>query len=167
MQLCSCSAHFAALRLLLSVYSNYRELERLQVIETSRIRRRPRRGAWSSRSPPGRRLRQRTGAGLSRGPVRDRGHAAAAGPLRNDELFFSGTGCILLGEEAAAETARWLELVARSDSLRLDTSLFIVRSERPRNSLRKPAEKRATSLKSCRPSSALQKERPCPNIYLR
>lgn len=47
---------------------------------------------------------------------------------RSDELFFSGTGCILLGEEAAAETARWLELVARSDSLRLDTSLFIVRS---------------------------------------
>ena len=49
------------------------------------------------------------------------------GLSRSDELFFSGTGCILIGEAAAAQTARWLELVARSDSLRLDTPLFIVR----------------------------------------
>ena len=42
-------------------------------------------------------------------------------------LFFSGTGAVVLGEAAAAETARWLDGVARSRELRLDTELYVLR----------------------------------------
>ena len=112
----------------LSVYNNYRELERLQVIETV---------GFDAAQDGGVVLSISAGRDASgREPVRASAEAQSVteamqqlqGLSRSDELFFSGTGCILLGEEAAAETARWLELVARSDSLRLDTSLFIVRS---------------------------------------
>lgn len=112
----------------LSVYNNYRELERLQVIETV---------GFDAAEDGGVTLSSAAGRDASgREPVR----AAATAPSvteamqelqdlsRGDELFFSGTGCILLGEAAAAETSRWLGLVARSDSLRLDTPLFVVRS---------------------------------------
>lgn len=112
----------------LSVYNNYRELERLQVIETV---------GFDAAQDGGVVLSISAGRDASgREPVRASAEAQSVteamqqlqGLSRSDELFFSGTGCILFGEEAAAETARWLELVARSDSLRLDTSLFIVRS---------------------------------------
>ena len=112
----------------LSVYNNYRELERLQVIETV---------GFDAVQDGGVVLSISAGRDASgREPVRASAEAQSVteamqqlqGLSRSDELFFSGTGCILLGEEAAAETARWLELVARSDSLRLDTPLFIVRS---------------------------------------
>ena len=112
----------------LSVYNNYRELERLQVIETV---------GFDAAQDGGVVLSISAGRDASgREPVRASAEAQSVteamqqlqGLSRSDELFFSGTGCILLGEEAAAETARWLELVARSDSLRLDTPLFIVRS---------------------------------------
>ena len=111
----------------LSVYNNYRELERLQVIETVGL---------DAGEDGGVVLSVSSGRDASgREPLR----ASAEAPTvteamrrlqdlsRSDELFFSGTGCILIGEAAAAQTARWLELVARSDSLRLDTPLFIVR----------------------------------------
>ena len=44
-------------------------------------------------------------------------------------LLFSGTGAIVLGEAAAAETARWLDAVARSHQLRLDTELYVLRGD--------------------------------------
>ena len=108
----------------LSVYNNYRELERLQVIETVGFDAAEDGGVTLSISASGRE------------PVRASASAQSVTEAmqelqdrsRSDELFFSGTGCILLGEAAAAETSRWLELIARSESLRLDTPLFIVRS---------------------------------------
>ena len=111
----------------LSVYNNYRGLERLQVIETVGL---------DSAEDGGVTLSISAGRGASgREPVRASASAQSVTEAmqelqdrsRSDELFFSGTGCILLGEAAAAETARWLELIARSDSLRLDTPLFVVR----------------------------------------
>lgn len=112
----------------LSVYNNYRGLERLQVIETVGL---------DSAEDGGVTLSISAGRDASgREPVRASASAQSVTEAmqelqdrsRSDELFFSGTGCILLGEAAAAETARWLELIARSDSLRLDTPLFVVRS---------------------------------------
>ena len=44
-------------------------------------------------------------------------------------LLFSGTGAIVLGESAAAQSGRWLDAVARSDQLRLDTELFVLRGD--------------------------------------
>ena len=111
----------------LSVYNNYRELERLQVIETVGL---------DAGEDGGVVLSVSSGRDASgREPLRASAEAPSVteamqrlqGLSRSDELFFSGTGCILIGEAAAAQTARWLELVARSDSLRLDTPLFIVR----------------------------------------
>lgn len=112
----------------LSVYNNYRELERLQVIETV---------GFDAAEDGGVTLSISAGRDASgREPVRASASAQSVTEAmqelqdrsRSDELFFSGTGCILVGEEAAAETSRWLELIARSDTLRLDTPLFIVRS---------------------------------------
>lgn len=112
----------------LSVYNNYRELERLQVIETV---------GFDAAEDGGVTLSISAGRDASgREPVRASASAQSVTEAmqelqdrsRSDELFFYGTGCILLGEAAAAETARWLELIARSESLRLDTPLFIVRS---------------------------------------
>ena len=111
----------------LSVYNNYRELERLQVIETAGL---------DAGEDGGVVLSVSSGRDASgREPLRASAEAPSVTEAmqrlqdlsRSDELFFSGTGCILIGEAAAAQTARWLELVARSDSLRLDTPLFIVR----------------------------------------
>lgn len=111
----------------LSVYNNYHELERLQVIETV---------GFDSTEDGGVTLSVSAGRDASgRKPLRASVDAPSVTEAmqklqdlsRSDELFFSGTGCILLGEAAAAETARWLELIARSDSLRLDTPLFVVR----------------------------------------
>lgn len=110
----------------LSVYNNYRELERLQVIETV---------GFDAAEGGGVKLSISAGRDASgREPVRASTTAQSVteamqelqGLSRSDELFFSGTGCILIGEAAASETARWLELVARSDSLRLDTPVFAV-----------------------------------------
>ena len=110
----------------LSVYNNYRELERLQVIETV---------GFDAAEGGGVKLSISAGRDASgREPVRASATAQSVteamqelqGLSRSDELFFSGTGCILIGEAAASETARWLELVARSDSLRLDTPVFAV-----------------------------------------
>ena len=110
----------------LSVYNNYRELERLQVIETV---------GFDAAEGGGVQLSISAGRDASgREPVRASTTAQSVteamqelqGLSRSDELFFSGTGCILIGEAAASETARWLELVARSDSLRLDTPVFAV-----------------------------------------
>lgn len=112
----------------LSVYNNYRELERLQVIETV---------GFDAAEDGGVTLSISAGRDASgREPVRASASAQSVTEAmqelqdrsRSDELFFYGTDCILLGEAAAAETARWLELIARSESLRLDTPLFIVRS---------------------------------------
>ena len=101
----------------LSVYNNYRELERLQVIETV---------GFDADEGGGVKLSISAGRDASgREPVRASA-TALQGLSRSDGLFFSGTGCILIGEAAASETARWLELVARSDSLRLDTPVFAV-----------------------------------------
>ena len=112
----------------LSVYNNYRELERLQVIETV---------GFDAAEDGGVALSISAGRNASgREPVRASATARSVTEAmqelqdlsRSDELFFYGTGCILIGEAAASETARWLELVARSDSLRLDTPIFAVRS---------------------------------------
>ena len=111
----------------LSVYNNYRELERLQVIETVGLDAGEDGGVVlsvsSGRDASGRELLRASAEAPSVTEAMQR----LQGLSRSDELFFSGTGCILIGEAAAAQTARWLELVARSDSLRLDTPLFIVR----------------------------------------
>ena len=110
----------------LSVYNNYRELEQLQVIETV---------GFDAAEGGGVKLSISAGRDASgREPVRASATAQSVTEAmqelqdlsRSDELFFSGTGCILIGEAAASETARWLELVARSDSLRLDTPVFAV-----------------------------------------
>lgn len=42
-------------------------------------------------------------------------------------LFFSGTGAIVLGEDAARSAPRWLDAIARSKDLRIDTELFVAR----------------------------------------
>lgn len=122
-----CAAFLPLSGCTLSVYNNYRELERLQVIETVGL---------DAGEDGGVVLSVSAGRDASgREPLRASAEAPSVTEAmqllqdlsRSDELFFSGTGCILIGEAAASETARWLELVARSDSLRLDTPLFIVR----------------------------------------
>lgn len=47
-----------------------------------------------------------------------------AGP---GSLFFSGTGAIVLGEDAAKSAPQWLDAIARSKDLRIDTELFVAR----------------------------------------
>src|SRR5699024_5673858 len=43
------------------------------------------------------------------------------------ELFFSNTGYILLGEEAARDAGSCLDYIERASEIRLDTPLFVVR----------------------------------------
>lgn len=42
-------------------------------------------------------------------------------------LFYSGTGAIVMGEKAADDAGRWLDAVARSKELRLDTELYVLK----------------------------------------
>ncbi|MFR5783426.1 MAG: hypothetical protein ACLUEK_17215, partial [Oscillospiraceae bacterium] len=92
------------------MYNNYRELERLQVIETV---------GFDAAEDGGVTLSISAGRDASgREPVRASASAQSVTEAmqelqdrsRSDELFFYGTGCILLGDAAAVETARWLEL---------------------------------------------------------
>lgn len=89
----------------LSVYNNYRELERLQVIETVGL---------DAGEDGGVVLSVSSGRDASgREPLRASAEAPSVTEAmqrlqdlsRSDELFFSGTGCILIGEAAAAQTA--------------------------------------------------------------
>ena len=111
----------------LSVYNNYRDVGSLLVVQALGIDSRP----------GGVTLSAATGADASgREPVRLK---ASAGTLEAaleaieaksgaGRAFFAGTGAIVLGPAAAGEAARWLDAVARSKDLRLDTELYVIKN---------------------------------------
>ena len=112
----------------LSIYNSYRDIESLEVVQALGL---------DTAGDGGVLLSVATGADASgREPVRLTQEAESLdGAMRGMEqltgrgrLFFSGTGAIVLGAPAAAESARWLDAIARSKELRLDTELYVLRS---------------------------------------
>ena len=112
----------------LSIYNSYRDIESLEVVQALGL---------DAAGGGGVLLSVATGADASgREPVRLTQEAESLdGAMRGMEqltgrgrLFFSGTGAIVLGAPAAAESARWLDAIARSKELRLDTELYVLRS---------------------------------------
>ena len=112
----------------LSIYNSYRDIESLEVVQALGL---------DAAGDGGVLLSVATGADASgREPVRLTQEAESLdGAMRGMEqltgrgrLFFSGTGAIVLGAPAAAESARWLDAIARSKELRLDTELYVLRS---------------------------------------
>ena len=113
----------------LSIYNNLREMESLEVVQALGI---------DAGEDGGVRLSAATGSDASgREPLRLSCEGSSfEGAMRELEalsgagsLLFSGTGAIVLGESAAAQSGRWLDAVARSDQLRLDTELFVLRGD--------------------------------------
>ena len=111
----------------LSVYNNYRDVGSLLVVAGAGHRLPPR-GRDALGGHGRRRLGARAGAaeGLRRhaggGPGGDRGQ------VRGRAGLFCGHGAIVLGPAAAGEAARWLDAVARSKDLRLDTELYVIKN---------------------------------------
>ncbi len=112
-----------------SIYANYRDIESLEVVQALGI----------DSGPGGVTVSVATGADASgREPLRlsaegaslDEAMRALSESAGAASLFFSGTGAVVLGEGAAAETARWLDAMARSRELRLDTELYVLRGAR-------------------------------------
>lgn len=108
------------------VYSNYREVEQLLVIETMGFDYRP----------GGVELSLASGISPGKGPVRLTGSgktlSAAMDMARNysfeDELFCSQTNSILIGEEAARQGIEgYLSYICQSPILRTDVPVFIIR----------------------------------------
>ena len=129
-----------ALSLLLSgcgsVYSNYREVEQLLVIETMGIDYRP--GGVELSLAAGMKSTQ------GKGPVRLTGSgesiSAAMDQARNysfeDELFCSQTNSILIGEEAARQGIEpYLSYICQSPILRTDLPVFIVKGGSARDAI--------------------------------
>ena len=119
-----------------SVYSNYREVEQLLVIETMGIDYRP--GGVELSMAAG---MKSTGG---KGPVRLTGSgesiSAAMDQARNysfeDELFCSQTNSILIGEEAARHGIEsYLSYICQSPILRTDLPLFIIKGGSARDAI--------------------------------
>lgn len=111
----------------LTVYNNYRDIESLEVVQVVGI---------DSAEDGSVVLSVATGSDASgREPLRLTQEADSLdGAMRAMEqlagsgsLFFSGTGAIVLGEEAAHDVDHWLDAVARSKELRLDVELYVLR----------------------------------------
>lgn len=111
----------------LTVYNNYRDIESLEVVQVVGI---------DAGADGGVKLSVATGSDASgREPLRLTQEAESLdGAMRAMEqlagpgsLFFSGTGAIVLGEEAAHDVEHWLDAVARSKELRLDVELYVLR----------------------------------------
>lgn len=111
-----------------SIYNSYRDIESLEVVQALGL---------DSAADGGVVLSVATGSDASgKEPVRLRQESVSLdGAMRDMEqlagrgtLFFSGTGAIVLGTAAADEAPRWLDAVARSKELRLDTELFVLKS---------------------------------------
>ena len=111
-----------------SIYSNYREVEQLLVIETMGF----------DLLPGGVRLTLASGigSGALQGPIKLSGTgatiSAAMDQARNysfeDELFCSQTNSILIGEDAAREgMEEYLSYICQSPILRTDVPVFIIR----------------------------------------
>jgi len=111
-----------------SIYSNYREVEQLLVIETMGF----------DYLPGGVQLTLASGisSGSSQGPIKLSGVgptiSAAMDQARNysfeDELFCSQTNSILIGEEAARQGIEgYLSYICQSPMLRTDVPVFIIR----------------------------------------
>ena len=111
-----------------SIYSNYREVEQLLVIETMGF----------DYLPGGVQLTLASGisSGSSQGPIKLSGVgptiSAAMDQARNysfeDELFCSQTNSILIGEEAARQGIEgYLSYICQSPILRTDVPVFIIR----------------------------------------
>lgn len=118
-----------------SIYSNYREIEQLLVIETMGFDQRPG-GVEISLA-----------AGISPGsrePVRLTGSgrtiSAAMDNARNfsfeDELFCDQTNAILIGEDTARESMEpYLSYICQSPILRTDVPVFIIRGGRAQDAI--------------------------------
>ena len=113
-----------------SIYNNYRDIENLEVVQAAGLDAGEEGGVTlsvatgsdaSEREP----LRLSAGAESLDGAMRELEQLAGRG-----SLFFSGTGAIVLGEGAAEDAPRWLDAVARSKELRLDTELFVLRGDK-------------------------------------
>ena len=129
-----------ALSLLLSgcgsVYSNYRQVEQLLVIETMGFDYRP--GGVELSMAAG--MKSTSG----KGPVRLTGSgesiSAAMDQARNysfeDELFCSQTNSILIGEEAASRGVEaYLSYICQSPILRTDVPVFIIKGGTAREAI--------------------------------
>ena len=113
----------------LSVYNSYRDIESLKVVQAIGL----------DLSEDGSVvLSAATGPDASgREPLRitqegtslDAAMRSAEELSGGGSLFFSGTGAIVLGEDAALETSRWLDALARSKQLRLDNELYVLRGD--------------------------------------
>lgn len=119
-----------------SVYSNYREVEQLLVIETMGIDYRP--GGVELSMAAGMK------STVGKGPVRLTGSgesiSAAMDQARNysfeDELFCSQTNSILIGEEAARHGIEsYLSYICQSPILRTDLPLFIIKGGSARDAI--------------------------------
>lgn len=110
----------------LSIYNNYRDIESLRIVRVLGI----------DLTENGVLLSAATGEDASeRSPLRLTGEGETlAEAMRSLEdstdsgsLFLSGAGAIVLGADAAGDISRWLDAIARSRELRLDTELFVLR----------------------------------------
>lgn len=111
----------------LSVYNSYRDIENLDVVQVIGL---------DAVDGGGVRFSVATGPDSSgREPVRlTQDSPSLDGAMRSMEqlsgpgsLFYSGTGAIVMGEKAADDAERWLDAVARSKELRLDTELYVLK----------------------------------------
>lgn len=119
-----------------SVYSNYREVEQLLVIETMGIDYRP--GGVELSMAAGMK------STVGKGPIRLTGSgesiSAAMDQARNysfeDELFCSQTNSILIGEEAARQGIEsYLSYICQSPILRTDLPVFIIKGGSARDAI--------------------------------
>lgn len=105
---------------------NYRSIEDLQVIQTLGLD-----GHGDSVTVSVSTGRDASDRGVVRMSAKGESVSGAMQRLQgysvSDDLFFSNTGYILLGQEAALDAARYLDYIERSSSIRLDTPLFVVR----------------------------------------
>ena len=109
-----------------ALLGNYRNIEELQVIQTLGLDGREG-GVFVSfstgRDASGREVVRMGAEGESISGAMQ----ALQGYSVSGELFFSNTGYILLGEEAARDAGSCLDYIERASEIRLDTPLFVVR----------------------------------------
>lgn len=110
-----------------SIFVNYRDIESLRVVQALGLDAAADGGvvlsAASGPDASGREPLRLTREGESLDAAMRELEALTGG----GQLFFAGTGAIVLGEAAADEAARWLDAVTRSKELRLDTELYVLR----------------------------------------
>ena len=109
-----------------ALLGNYRNIEELQVIQTLGLDGREG-GVFVSFSTG----RDASGREVVRMGAEGESISGAMQTLQgysvSGELFFSNTGYILLGEEAARDAGSCLDYIERASEIRLDTPLFVVR----------------------------------------